>query len=133
MITIGDCEICGSRCRAGSTKCYSCEQNERKDERASRKVKVVRQAMKVTPKRAGQINEYRALSKEYLEGTPCCEVEDCYLKAVEVHHKGGRANDKLTDVSKFFAVCRKHHELITTNSRWAIDNGYSELRSVTEV
>jgi hypothetical protein len=129
MVTIGDCEICGGRCRTGSTKCYSCEQEERKDERASRKVNVVRQAMKVTPKRAGQLNEYRHLSKEYLEAYPCCEVEGCHAKSVEVHHMGGRQNEDLTNTDLFLAVCKVHHHEITVNSKWAIENGYSVMRT----
>ena len=131
MVTIGDCEICGARCRAGSTKCYSCEQDERKNERFAKKTKVIRQAQKVTLKRQNQLNEYHKLAKEYLEAYPCCEVEGCHLKSVEVHHMGGKENERLLDTDKFFAVCRKHHEEITEHSRKAINDGYSVSRTAT--
>lgn len=121
---------CGTIAEGNTDQCASHNAEDRKNDRYAKKVKVVRQIQKVTVKRAKQNQEYKILSSEYLAGHPCCEVDDCYLKSVEVHHKKGRANDLLTDETRFFAVCRKHHELITTNSKWAIDNGYSELRTV---
>jgi hypothetical protein len=32
----------------------------------------------------------------------------------------------------FLAVCVEHHHKITTDSKWALENGYSVLRTVTK-
>lgn len=129
MITIGDCEICGSRCRTGSTLCYTCEQQQRKEERNSMRASVVKPVKKVTEKRAGETREYLKLKREYLQAYPACEIEDCDLKSVDVHHMGTRTNHNLTNTNLFLAVCRKHHELITRDSAWAKANGYSVIRT----
>jgi hypothetical protein len=70
------------------------------------------------------------LAKEYLIAFPCCEVEGCHLKSVEIHHIGGRENEHLTDTNKFMAVCRKHHENIHDNPVEAKEKGYKTTRSI---
>lgn len=128
MIQIKDC-ACGRRCRAGSDKCATCETQERKEARQATKVQIVRPVKKVTAKRAGQLQEYKILKREYLALYPICEVEDCNEKSVDVHHMATRTNDNLLNTDLFLAVCRFHHTEITTDSKWAKVHGYSVIRT----
>jgi hypothetical protein len=86
----------------------------------------------VTAKRAQQNQEYLKLRAEYLTLYPVCEVEDCHLKATEIHHQRGRENDKLLDTNYFMAVCHKHHGEITEHSNEAKEKGYSVNRTTTD-
>lgn len=129
MITISDCD-CGNRCRAGSDKCASCETAERKAAKQANKTKVVTQVQKITPKRAAENVQYLKLRREYLALYPVCEVPECNLKAVEIHHQRGRENDRLLDTNFFMAVCHAHHAEFTEHSREAIDKGFSKSRTV---
>jgi hypothetical protein len=108
----------------------SCNAEARKLERQALKLKVVVPVKKITQKRAGQMAEYLKLKREYMALYPVCEVPECNLKAVDVHHAGGKENDKLTDVNNFVALCRKHHIFYTENSREAIDKGISKSRTI---
>ncbi len=121
---------CGNICEGTTKRCASCNFAMRKQTRESRKVKVVTPIKKVTAKRAAQNTEYLKLRKQYLEAYPCCEVEECNLKSVEIHHKEGREGERLTDTNNFMAVCHSHHEHITVNSKDAIEKGYSKLRTI---
>lgn len=102
----------------------------RKQERESLKVKVVKPIRKVSVKRSSEEKEYQKLRKEYLEAYSVCEVVECHRKSVQIHHMQGRTNDLLCDVNNFLAVCDVCHQRITVDSKWAIENGYSILRSI---
>lgn len=128
MRPIKHCQ-CGNICEGTTDACASCNSAARRNERASKKVQVVRQVQKVTAKRAQQNQEYLKLRAEYLALYPVCEVEDCHLKATEIHHMGTRTNENLLNTNLFLAVCHKHHGEITTDSKWAKDNGYSVPRT----
>jgi hypothetical protein len=132
MITIGDCEVCGSRCRAGSKKCASCEADERKNERFAKKQKVVRSVQKVTLKRAKQNHEFQQKKFDYLALYPMCEEEGCEQKSVDVHHQAGKENGRLLDENYFIALCRPHHTYYTEHSAEAIRKGISVLRTQKE-
>jgi hypothetical protein len=67
-----------------------------------------------------------------MECHPACEVTDCHRKSKELHHMAGRENGKLLDTNYFFAVCVEHHHMITVDSKWAIENGYSVIRSTNQ-
>lgn len=123
---------CGSICEGATDQCATHNAEDRRNTRMQLKQKVVRQVTKVTLKRAKQNVEYLKLRKEFLEANPCCGIEGCYLKSVDVHHKEGRENDKLTDVTKWLPICRKHHSEITENSREAIEKGISVSRTAKE-
>lgn len=107
--------------------CASCGAARRKQDRI--KPKIVKPVKKVTEKRAKQNQEYAKLRKEYLEVYPVCEVVECHNKSKEIHHMAGRDGDKLTDPDNFLAVCPSCHHKITVDSAWALENGYSILRS----
>jgi hypothetical protein len=112
--------------------CASCAADLRKQLRqAARDAnKEKKPIAKRSPKRAAEERQYIILCREYLECHPCCEVVECHLKSTQVHHMGGRANNNLLNVDLFLAVCTEHHERITIDSKWALNNGYSILRSV---
>lgn len=78
--------------------------------------------------RAEQEKEYKKLAKEFLKAHPVCECKDCKKPATQVHHRAGRIGELLTDSNLFMAVCHRHHEQITINSKWAIQEGYSLSR-----
>lgn len=109
--------------------CASCNFNARKAERNAKKVNVSKPVAKVSEKRSGELVEYYKLRKEYLALYPVCEVEDCNIKAIEIHHQRGRENERLLDTNFFMAVCQKHHIEMTEHSKSAIEKGYSVLRS----
>lgn len=101
----------------------------RKELRNSKKITVVKTPNKVSPKRAKENQEYLKLRDEYLIAYPSCEVEDCHNRATSIHHMKGRENGLLLDVKYFLAVCQDCHTKITTDSNWAVNNGYSILRT----
>lgn len=109
--------------------CGSCGFARRKAERQAAKVKVVASPNKVSAKRAGQVAEYVKLKREYMALYPVCEVPECNLKSVEIHHQRGKEGERLTDVNYFMAVCRPHHNEFTEHSRKAINEGYSVSRT----
>lgn len=110
--------------------CASCSHAARKAEKLMKRAKVVKPLNKVSQKRAGEMAEYIKLRKQYLELYPVCEVDDCHLKAVEIHHQRGKENEKLLDTAFFMAICRKHHAEFTQHSNQAIKDGYSVKRTI---
>lgn len=128
MRSIKYCD-CGNICEGTTDYCASCNASRRKAERMSRKQTIVSPAKKITAKRAAQNVEYLKLRREYLALYPVCEVEECNLKAVEIHHQRGRENDRLLDTNYFMAICHKHHKEFTEHSNEAREKGYSHLRS----
>lgn len=123
---------CGSIAEGQTEMCASHNAESRKAERQAGKVKVVRQIQKVTAKRASQLQEYAKLRIEYLALYPVCEVPECNIKATEIHHMGGRQNEDLLNTDLFMSICPGHHHEITTNSAWAIENGYSVSRTAKQ-
>lgn len=111
--------------------CASCSRAARKAEKMISNFKVVKPVEKVSEKRAGELVEYAKLRKEYLQLYPVCEVDECNLKSVEIHHQRGRENDRLLDTAYFLAVCHKHHVDIHDDTVDAKEKGYSVTRSKT--
>ena len=83
---------------------------------------------KQSDKRKEQMKVYQKKRQAYLQAHPVCEFKGCKEKSRDLHHKAGRSGDKFLDETKYMALCREHHTLITINSAWAIQNGYSESR-----
>lgn len=129
-----ECSICGCGIIENQELqlCASCNRDHRKAQHQATKSKVATPVNKVSPKRAEQNKEYLKLRKEYLDLYPVCEVPECNLKAVDIHHQRGRSGDMLTNVSYFMAVCRKHHIEIENNPNWAKEQGFS-FKRITEV
>lgn len=91
-------------------------------EEKPRKVKGLRPR---SEKRLKQETEYAKVKKLFLLANPKCQFEGCTAKSKDVHHMAGRIGNLLTDVSKFKALCRKHHDFVELNPTWAKANGYS--------
>ena len=128
------CELtpgCESPVEGRTNGCASCNRAARKAEKMISNFKVVNPVEKVSEKRAGELKEYYKLRQEYLIAFPCCEVEDCHLKVVDIHHMAGKENGRLNDVAHFMAVCRKHHNHIHDDTVNAKSKGYSVTRSKT--
>lgn len=121
---------CGTIAEGRTDQCASHNAEDRKNERAAKKTQVVRQVQKVTAKRAGEMQEYYKLRAEYLALYPVCEVPECNIKSVDIHHQKGRENALLLDTNFFMAVCRAHHIEFTEHSRKAINDGHSVSRTV---
>lgn len=122
-------EGCENMVEGRTEGCASCNHALRKAERQAMKVRVAKPVAKVSDKRAEQLKEYYKLRREYLELYPACEVEECNLKAVEIHHQRGKEGERLLDTNFFMSVCRKHHEEITEHSKEAVEKGHSVLRN----
>lgn len=73
-------------------------------------------------KRAKQEREYAKKRKEYAEKNPLCEI--CGKVANDLHHKGRRLGDMLTDESTYMSVCRPCHKMIHDNEKEARKQGY---------
>lgn len=124
------CIDCGSDKIEANGRCASCAHALRRAERQASKVKIVSKIKPVAPKRAGQLQEYSKLRKEYLALYPVCEVEECQVPSTEVHHQRGKEGDRLLDTNYFMAVCREHHQYYTTNSAEAFEKGISIKRTI---
>lgn len=111
---------------------------KRKAERAALKPKKTYRIKKESKKRGKQNRDYNSESKEFLKGKFCAHFKD--RPATEVHHMKGRdgyadqwARDNgiplLLDKRFWLPVSHEAHGLITENSAWAIEMGYSLLRT----
>src|SRR5688572_23204983 len=100
---------CGTIAEGTTEQCASHNAADRKQERQANKMKVVTPVKKVSQKRAVQNIEYLKIRREYLELYPVCEVPECDLKAVDIHHQKGRQEELLLESKYFMSVCRKHH------------------------
>ena len=83
---------------------------------------------KVSKNRQKQLDLYYPLREAFLKVHKWCELKvdsGCTKKATEVHHAEGRHNDLLLNVEKFKAACRHCHDIVTKNSKEAIENGQS--------
>lgn len=109
--------------------CASCAREDRRLENA-KAPKMPTHLKKVSAKRAVENKEYARLRKDYMEAYPVCEVVECHRKSTTVHHIKGRANELLTDVNYFLAVCDVCHQRIHAEPIWAENNGYIEKRSI---
>lgn len=128
--TVEGAGSCNHMVEGNTDYCGSHNSAIRKAERDAMKEKKVYKIPNRTPKRAAQERQYLKLNREYLEANPCCEVRDCHERSSEVHHMGGRENERLLDVSLFLAICHGHHDRITNDKEgWAIREGYSILRT----
>lgn len=125
-----DGEPCINMCEGNTDFCATHNSYQRKQARNASKVKVVKPIKKVSTKRAAENQVYARLRKDYLEAYPVCEVVECHRKSSQIHHMCGRENDKLTDTNNFLAVCDPCHQRITVDTKWALEQGYSILRTI---
>lgn len=79
-----------------------------------------RMIRKVSLKRAAQMREYRKLRREYLAAYPECLA--CVLRgkqkpgrAVDIHHRRGRAGRMLLAREWWVTICRDCHDWVGRN------------------
>lgn len=77
-----------------------------------------------TKKRQKEERLYYKEKAIYMALHPICEVEGCCEPSVDLHHKKGRLGKLIYAVKYFMAVCRKHHDMIGENPKWAYEMGY---------
>lgn len=77
-------------------------------------------------KRAKQNRKYLAERENYFTHKSACEI--CGARATQIHHKKGRAGDRLFDSEFFMAICYDCHHKIHQNPKWAYENGYMVQR-----
>lgn len=83
----------------------------------------------VSEKRKHELGVYKILRKVKLEEEPVCQV--CKAsKATQCHHIAGRRGKMLVKWTNLLAVCAECHHRLTVDSKWAIENGYSENRNL---
>lgn len=131
------CERCGNKVveNADTNLCGSCGADDRKAERAAAKPKKVYHLPKPKAPIKKQ-SDKRALDEEiYLRKVrlwkvgKMCGVRGCDQKCQDCHHQKGRDGDLLLNEKYWFPTCRGHHIEITTDSAWAIREGYSLKRN----
>lgn len=84
----------------------------------------------VSDKRKGELAEYSALRKQFLEYNPVCRVTG--QRATQVHHSRGREGKWLLDQQYWIPVSDEGHEKIEQNREWAASMGYLKLRLTTD-
>ena len=87
---------------------------------------------KVSDKRKKENAEYLKLRAQFLKDNPYCQVYGCHRKSSDIHHKKGRENALLSDLTQFLSVCRLCHTKIELNPLWAKENGYSVNRTTND-
>jgi hypothetical protein len=73
---------------------------------------------------------YNAINRMFLIMNLECGV--CGGNSEEVHHKKGRDGILLFDIRFWLPVCRRCHERITIESKWAYNEGLSLSRHQNE-
>lgn len=109
--------------------CATHRNEEVREQRRLSKPWYPKKVNKVSKRRASQLEQYKPKRDRFLAEHDRCEVAFCREKSVDVHHMRGREGELLLDARFWLAVCRKHHEKITKDSKWAIDNYYSISRN----
>jgi 5-methylcytosine-specific restriction endonuclease McrA len=102
-------------------------QGYRKDKQGGNSAKLNRKPLKpISDKRKKQQAAYRVLREDYLKRHKNCEI--CGTpNPSDIHHKGGRSEDKLNDFTNVMALCRPcHHKIHMVSPSWARENGYLE-------
>jgi len=79
-------------------------------------------------KRALQEKVYNDLVRVWKVGKKCA-IRGCSDDCHDAHHMAGKEGELLLNSKYWLPICRTHHTFITTNSRWAIENGYSLPRN----
>lgn len=108
--------------------CATCGAKMRKHERMLKRTANTRKKAlaRVSKSQKERLTKYIERSREWIKGKRCAV---CNGKATECHHMQGREGSLLMDETKWLPVCRKCHTRITIDSKWAIENGFSILRS----
>lgn len=113
----GYCTIegCSSPKEGNTSFCATHNQEMRKAERNSAKVKIQKPVNKVSEQRADEIKLYPKKKKAFLEFKSACEVKlnGCTVSATDIHHCSTSANDFLNE-DTWTAVCRSCHMKIET-------------------
>lgn len=106
----------------------------------------VRRRIRQKSKRQGQRDRrYAKIRTDFLIRHPYCQVcEEFGLNqpfkantmhtidpSEDVHHKAGRRGDLLFDTRHFLATCRRHHDEIHSNPKWARTWGFIESQHGT--
>lgn len=86
---------------------------------------------KISGKQGQRLIAYYRLRDQFLKENPHCSVcwdergEDGWVyPARDVHHRSGRRGNRLLDVGTFLGVCRRHHDAIHRDMKWARQMGY---------
>ena len=77
---------------------------------------------KVSDKRMDQEKLYKKVRFIYLDNNKLCER--CNNTASEIHHKDGRTNERLYDMTNFMSVCRPCHNYIHLNPKESRKEGW---------
>lgn len=112
--------------------CHWCKRRNKKPNPIKR-TPLKKNATKIKRRSDKRAKEERNYSKEIKEwkkqNTVCAaRLEMCTVWTEDVHHIGGRQNNKLLDKENWLPVCRNCHEWITKNSKQAIELGLSKMR-----
>jgi hypothetical protein len=105
-----ECIDCGGTPIEAFGRCASCNSLQRKLERESKKVKVVKPVKKVSEKRADELLQYPRLKKQYLEFKMHCEIrlEGCTGSSTQIHHVSKDAKNFL-NTDTWLGCCPSCH------------------------
>ncbi len=80
-------------------------------------------------------SQYFILRESFLEKRPRCEakLDGCTYFVTEIHHKISRNGIRLIMEQYFLPTCHNCHEIITRDSKQAIEKGLSLPRGSKEV
>lgn len=104
---------CENPCEGTTLFCATHNYEQRKAERDSKKVKVIKPINKVSEKRADELKEYPKKKKQYLEFKMHCEIklEGCTKSATQIHHCSKDAKNFLNTDTWKGACAHCHHRV----------------------
>ncbi len=103
-------EGCENPCEGTLWICATHNQQRRRAEKDSKKVKIVKPVKKVSESRAKELTEYPKLKRQYLEHKMICEIrlEGCTKNATEIHHVSLSAKNFL-NTNTWMGSCQSCH------------------------
>ena len=120
--------ICGKIVEGKTNSCASHNREQRKGFFVPKKKVAIR---RTSAKRQQQINEYKKVRDQFLQGKSCARCgrkHDPPRFELSVHHKKGKIDELLTDVRWFLAVCvfpchgfLESHPNISKAKGWSLD------------
>lgn len=105
-------EGCDNPCEGNTKLCATHNYENRKAERESRKIKVVKPIKKVSEKKAKEIIEYSKLKKQYLEHKSACEMkfQGCSITSTDIHHTS-LSDKNFLNTNTWIGCCRFCHSI----------------------
>lgn len=90
---------------------------------------------KVSANQIERLAKYRKVRDQFMNENKNCQarLENCTIKATDIHHSKGKIGDLLTDKRYFKALCRNCHSYLEVHPNEAKEKGFSLSRLETTI